>query len=107
LSDLLFLPDLKAIEPPQENETDMMFKVEAIKPPERCLECGFDKLYKHSLRKQLIMDLPIRFKRVGLQVNRRRYKCRECDSTFWELLIFANIYRTNNEQNFIKTVLKY
>ncbi len=44
-------------------------------------------MYKHSLRKQLIMDLPIRLKRVGLQVNRRRYKCRECGSTFWERLI--------------------
>jgi len=33
------------------------------------------------------MDLPIRLKRVGLQVNRRRYKCRECGSTFWECLI--------------------
>lgn len=87
MSDLLFLPDLKTIEPPQENETDMMFKVEAIKPPEHCPECRFDKLYKHSLRKQLIMDLPIRLKRVGLQVNRRRYKCRECGSTFWERLI--------------------
>nr|WP_144927943.1 ISL3 family transposase [Paenibacillus bovis] len=87
MSDLLFLPDLKIIEPPQENETDMMFKVEAIKPPEHCPECGFDKLYKHSLRKQLIMDLPIRLKRVGLQVNRRRYKCLECGSTFWERLI--------------------
>ncbi|MFD2657684.1 MULTISPECIES: ISL3 family transposase [Bacillaceae] len=87
MNDLLFLPDLTAIEPPQENETDMMFKVEAIYPPERCPECGFDKLYKHSSRKQLIMDLPIRLKRVGLQLNRRRYKCRECDSTFWERLI--------------------
>lgn len=87
MSDLLFLPDLKTMELPQENETDMMFKVEATKPPERCPECGFDKLYKHSSRKQLIMDLPIRLKRVGLQVNRRRYKCRRCGSTFWERLI--------------------
>ncbi len=47
----------------------MMFKVEAIKPPERCPKCGFDKLYKHSSRKQLIMDLPIHLKRVGLQVT--------------------------------------
>ena len=44
----------------------MMFKVEAVGPPERCPECGFDKLYKHSSRNQLIMDLPIRLKRVGL-----------------------------------------
>ena len=48
MSDLLSLPDIKTIEPPQENETDMMFKVEAVGPPERCPECGFDKLYKKS-----------------------------------------------------------
>lgn len=94
MSDLLFLPDLKTMEPPQENETDMMFKVEAIKPPERCPECGFDKLYKHSSRKQLIMDLPIRLKRVGLQLNRTRYKCRTCNSTFWERLISVDEKRS-------------
>ncbi len=74
MSDLLLLPDLKTIEPPQENESDMMFKVEATFPPVRCPQCGFDRLYKHTSRKQLIMDLPIRLKRVGLQLNRRRYK---------------------------------
>ncbi|EHQ79525.1 hypothetical protein [Staphylococcus epidermidis] len=36
MSDLLLLPDLKTIEPPQENESDMMFKVEATFPPVRC-----------------------------------------------------------------------
>lgn len=86
MSDLLSLPDIKTIEPPQKNETDMTFKVEAVGPPERCPECGFDKLYKHSSRNQLIMDLPIRLKRVGLQLNRRRYKCRKCGSTFWARL---------------------
>ena len=40
MSDLLSLPDIKTIEPPQENETDMMFKVEAVGPPECCPECG-------------------------------------------------------------------
>lgn len=86
MSNLLSLPDIKTIESPQENETDMMFKVEAVGPPERCPECSFDKLYKHSSRNKLIMDLPIHLKRVGLQLNRRRYKCRECESTFWERL---------------------
>jgi len=33
MSDLLLLADLKTIEPPQENESDMMFKVEATLPP--------------------------------------------------------------------------
>ena len=50
MSDLLSLPDIKTIEPPQKNETDMTFKVEAVGPPERCPECGFDKLYKYSSR---------------------------------------------------------
>ncbi|WP_281361148.1 transposase [Kroppenstedtia pulmonis] len=77
MTNLLSLQDLIVIEPPQENESDMLFKVEAINPAERCPECVFDKLYKHSSRKQLIMDLLIRLKRVGLQLNRRRYKC--CD----------------------------
>jgi len=61
MSYLLLLPDLKTVEPPRENESDMMFKVEAIELPERCPECGFEKLYSHNSRKQLIMDLPIRF----------------------------------------------
>ena len=94
MSNLLSLPDIKTIESPQENETDMMFKVEAVGPPERCPECSFDKLYKHSSRNKLIMDLPIHLKRVGLQLNRRRYKCRECESTFWERLVSVDEKRS-------------
>ncbi len=60
MSDLLFLPNLTTIEVPQENESDMLFKVETVCAPERCPECSFDKLYKHGTRKQIIMDLPIR-----------------------------------------------
>src|SRR5699024_12539999 len=65
-------------------------------------ECGFDKLYKHSSRNQLIMDLPIRLKRVGLQLNRRRYKCRECGSTFWERLISVD-----EKRSMTKRLLKF
>lgn len=70
----------------QENDNDILFEVEAINPPKRCIQCGFTELYKHSKRKQLIMDLPIRLKRVGLSLTRRRYKCRTCNATFWEPL---------------------
>lgn len=91
-----------------------MFKVEAVGPPERCPECGFDKLYKHSSRNQLIMDLPIRLKRVGLQLNRRRYKCRECGSTFWERLISVDekrsmtkrLLKSIQEQSMSKTFVR-
>lgn len=49
--DVLFLPDIRATKPPQENESDMMFKVEATYPPERCPECGFNRLLTASLDK--------------------------------------------------------
>src|SRR5699024_6443405 len=94
MSDLLSLPDIKTIEPQQENKTDRMLNVDKVGTLKRCPECGFDKLYKHSSRNQLIMDLPIRLKRVGLQLNRRRYKCRECGSTFWERLISVDEKRS-------------
>ncbi len=42
MTNLLSLQDLIVIEPPQENESDMLFKVEASTSPERCPECGFD-----------------------------------------------------------------
>jgi transposase-like protein len=32
------------------------------------------------------MDLPIRGKRLGVQVNRQRYRCNECQATFFEPL---------------------
>ena len=69
MSDLLSLPDIKTIEPPQKNETDMTFKVEAVGPPERCPECGFDKLYKHSSRNPLIMGFAHSFKASGLTIE--------------------------------------
>ncbi|MFT8872407.1 MAG: transposase family protein [Sporolactobacillus sp.] len=77
-----------------------MFKAEAIKPSEHCSECGFYKLYGHSSRKQLIMDLTICSEQVGLQLNRKRYKCREFRSTFWERLIAVNEkHNLSNESN--------
>lgn len=81
--ELLYLSDLKATSY-QESDDDILFEVEVLHPPTRCIQCGFNELYKHSKRKQLIMDLPVRFKRVGLAVTRRRYKCRTCNITFWE-----------------------
>lgn len=83
---LLNLPEFTEIEHYQENETDMLFKVERNTPPSYCPQCGFDKLYKHDNRTRLIMDLPIRTKRVGIKVYQKRYKCLNCNSTFWEHL---------------------
>lgn len=90
---LLQLPSFKEIAPMQENETDMLFKVELVEPPFYCPHCGvmpeFDgtkPMYKHGKKEQLIMDMPVRMKRVGISVQRYRYKCRACNATHWELM---------------------
>nr|WP_238343600.1 ISL3 family transposase [Gracilibacillus saliphilus] len=85
---LLVLSEFKILEDIQENEDDILISVEAISNPFHCPHCRHPaKYYKHGSRKQVILDLPIRIKRVCLQVNRKRYKCLECGSTFWEHLI--------------------
>nr|WP_100330770.1 ISL3 family transposase [Bacillus xiapuensis] len=78
----------KILEDIQENEKDILISVETISTPFHCPHCRRPaKFYKHGSRKQVILDLPFRLKRVGLQINRKRYKCLECGSTFWERLI--------------------
>lgn len=70
-----------------ENEYDFLIQMETNSPPSHCPHCGcVANLYKHSNREQLCMDLPIHGKRVGLLIKRQRYKCRECNQTFWERL---------------------
>ena len=32
----------------------------------------------------MVKDLPMHGKRVGIYVNTRRYRCRECNKTFYE-----------------------
>lgn len=68
-----------------ESEHDLQIQVEITSPPSSCPHCGcVANLYKHSSREQICMDLPARGKRVGLCIRRQRYRCRECNQTFWE-----------------------
>ncbi|MEK5357986.1 ISL3 family transposase [Paenibacillus sp. FSL L8-0709] len=70
-----------------ENEHDFQIRVETNSPPLDCPHCGcVANLYKHDNREQLCMDLPIHGKRVGLLIRRQRYRCRDCNKTFWERL---------------------
>lgn len=71
----------------QESDDAYRIEVETAKPPLCCTQCGCKaNLYKHTKHKQLIMDLPMHGKRVGIHVIRQRYKCRECGQTFYERL---------------------
>lgn len=75
----------------QETDDAYRIEVETTKPPLCCIQCGCKaNLYKHTKYSQLIMDLPMHGKRVGIQVIRQRYKCRECGQTFYERLLQIN-----------------
>lgn len=56
--------------------------------PTVCPKCGVDKprLYKHAVKEQTFMDTPMHGKRVGIVVQRPRFKCRECGETFQQEL---------------------
>ncbi|WP_240468618.1 transposase family protein [Gracilibacillus sp. YIM 98692] len=84
---ILNLPSLNIIDM-TESEDDYRFLVETTSPsPSYCPKCGtVPNLYKHGKKKQLFFDLPMHAKRVGIYVKRQRYKCRECNVTFFEHL---------------------
>ncbi|MFB5676141.1 ISL3 family transposase [Paenibacillus terreus] len=70
-----------------ENEFDFLIQVMANSLPLTCPHCGCAaNLYKHDSREQICMDLPIHGKRVELLIKRQRYRCRDCNRTFWEHL---------------------
>jgi transposase len=54
-----------------------------------CSYCGRKSNYLHQNQKHLVKDLPMGDKEVILNVNRRRFKCKECQKTFSEKLDFV------------------
>lgn len=70
----------------EETEHDYHVSVEAKNPASRCIYCESDSLVGFGRREQLVKDLLMHGKRVGLYVNTRRMKCRVCERTFSEPL---------------------
>lgn len=84
--DILNLPDWETIDV-QESEYDYAIHAKYLKEPEACLRCGvIGQLYRHGIKKQRFMDLPIHNKRVGLIAHRQRYHCRACGKTSFQPL---------------------
>ncbi|MGG0939211.1 ISL3 family transposase [Brevibacillus centrosporus] len=86
MMNILNLPTFNVTNQETNENGDYVIWVESVSPPSRCPDCGFDSLYKHGTKKQLFMDLPMHGKRVGIAINRQRYKCRNCPSSFFEKL---------------------
>ena len=70
----------------QENEHDYHIDVEAVEPPTLCPHCQSSNLVGFGRREQMVKDLPMHGRRVGLYIDTRRYQCRGCGKTFYEPL---------------------
>ncbi|HPM50293.1 MAG TPA: ISL3 family transposase [Methylotenera sp.] len=70
----------------QENDHDYHIDAIAKDRPERCPHCQSDNLVGFGRREQMVKDLPMQGKRVGLYVETKRFQCRSCTKTFYESL---------------------
>jgi transposase len=81
-----------------EQEYDFSIEAEPITSPSCCAHCGSILLYKHESISRLIMDIPIRGKRVGIVLHQRRYRCRACNRSFFERLTDVHAHHSMTER---------
>jgi len=72
---ILNLPDWKILDS-KDSENDYLIIAEYTQLPFHCLKCSFFAgLKKHGKKPVVFLDLPAHGKRVGIEVQRQRYKC--------------------------------
>lgn len=84
-ANILNLPSY-AVTALQENDHDYHVDAEVRQVVTHCIHCKAINPQGFGRREQMVKDLPMHGKRVGIYVNTRRYRCRECAKTFYELL---------------------
>lgn len=67
-----------------ETDHDYHIKAQASSDPSACPECKHTGLVGFGRNEQLIKDLPMHGKRVGIYFDTRRFRCKECAKTFLE-----------------------
>jgi len=82
---ILNLPAYEVLEVAQD-EHDYHIRAETKQVPRVCACCGSDNIIGSGRRENLVKDLPMHGKRVGIYVNLRRMKCHSCAKTFSETL---------------------
>jgi transposase len=70
----------------QENDFDYHVDAVAKHPPAGCPHCAHTSLDGFGRREQMVKDLPMHGKRVGIYIDTRRYRCKACRKTFYEAL---------------------
>lgn len=84
-ANILNLPDYKVLKV-EEADGDYRIAAESTNHTYRCIHCFNEALVGFGRREQVIRDLPSHGRRVGIYVNTRRYKCKDCGKTFYERL---------------------
>ena len=77
----------------KEDEYNYHVWTEAVNHPSTCQHCGHQEIVGFGRREQLIRDLPKHGKHVGIYVDTRRYRCRQCGKTFYERLPDVDVRR--------------
>ncbi len=70
----------------QQNDHDYHIDAVAKQESTVCPHCQHDKLEGFGRREQMVKDLPMHGKRVGIYIDTRRYRCKSCGKTFYETL---------------------
>jgi transposase len=71
----------------KEGEYDYVISARYLPEPIACARCGvIGQLYRHGVKRQRFMDLPIHGKRVGIIAYRQRYLCQACHKTSFQPL---------------------
>lgn len=84
MTDFLNLPYLRTLEA---CDYDDHYKVaaEGCVEPTSCPVCS-SGLYKHGAQRQSYLDTPMHGKRVLIEIQRKRYRCKSCGKTLFEPL---------------------
>ncbi len=69
-----------------ENGHDYLVTAEPIQNTEKCPNCKSNEIYRHGIREQIYMHLPMHGKRVGIKANVQRFQCRKCRTVFQQYL---------------------
>ncbi len=77
----------------QENDHGYLVRAETVAPPKVCPHCRSDSIVGFGRREQMVKDLPIHGKRVGLYIDTRRFKCMRCSQDQHKKAIFYEALR--------------
>lgn len=83
--DLLNLPQYHLLRIEQ-TDHDIHLYAEVKDAPVGCIHCQSPSIIRWNRREQVMKDLPMQGKRVGIYIDTKRYRCQTCGKTFMEPL---------------------